>query len=81
MFDKAVPDGVGPNSNVVAYSTICTHLGCSLEYRQTPDILACGCHSARSTPPARAWSSWVRPRPTFPNGHKSHNRQFDGYKA
>lgn len=53
MFDKAVADGVGPNSNVVAYSTICTHLGCSLEYRKTPDILACGCHFS-SFDPARS---------------------------
>lgn len=39
--------GVGPNSDIVAYSSICTHMGCSVEGQVTPDqemAGPCPCH-------------------------------------
>lgn len=27
-----VPGGVGPNKDIVAYSTLCTHMGCPVAY-------------------------------------------------
>ena len=29
---SAVPGGVGPNNDIVAYSTLCTHMGCPVQY-------------------------------------------------
>lgn len=34
--------GVGPHGDIVAFSALCTHMGCSVQY--TGDHLACPCH-------------------------------------
>ena len=39
-----VPGGVGPNSDIVAYSTMCTHMGCPVAYDTTQRIFKCPCH-------------------------------------
>ncbi len=41
---KAVPGGVGPNSDIVAYSTLCTHMGCPLHYDTGSHTFKCTCH-------------------------------------
>lgn len=41
---SAVPGGVGPNKDIVAYSTLCTHLGCPVTYENTTKTFKCGCH-------------------------------------
>ena len=49
---KSVPDGVGPDGDVVAYSSICTHLGCTVVWRADTKVLSCPCHFS-SFDPAR----------------------------
>lgn len=39
-----VPGGVGPNKDIVAYSSLCTHMGCPVAYESTTKIFKCGCH-------------------------------------
>lgn len=39
-----VPDGVGPNQDIVAYSAMCTHMGCPLAYDSGSKVFKCGCH-------------------------------------
>jgi arsenite oxidase small subunit len=39
-----VPGGVGPNGDVVAYSTLCTHMGCPVSYDETSRNFKCPCH-------------------------------------
>jgi arsenite oxidase small subunit len=41
---RRVPDGVGPDGDIVAYSGICTHMGCSVDVRAAEGLLACPCH-------------------------------------
>jgi len=41
---SAVEGGVGPNADIVAYSTMCTHMGCPLAYDPAAKIFKCGCH-------------------------------------
>jgi arsenite oxidase small subunit len=41
---KAVPGGVGPNSDIVAYSTLCTHMGCPVNYDPGSHTFKCPCH-------------------------------------
>ena len=44
--------------NIVAYSKICTHVGCPAAlYEQTTHRILCPCHSPRSTPPGARRSS------------------------
>ncbi len=35
-----------PNSQVIAFSTICPHLGCSVEHRQAEKDFFCPCHTS-----------------------------------
>jgi arsenite oxidase small subunit len=39
-----VPGGVGPNRDIVAYSTLCTHMGCPVTYDANKRTFNCGCH-------------------------------------
>ena len=40
----AVPGGVGPNGDIVAYSTLCTHMGCPVRYESGTKVFKCNCH-------------------------------------
>jgi arsenite oxidase small subunit len=39
-----VPGGVGPDGDIVAFSTQCTHMGCPLSYDKQARTFKCGCH-------------------------------------
>lgn len=39
-----VPGGVGPNKDIVAYSTLCTHMGCPVAYDADKRTFNCACH-------------------------------------
>ena len=40
----AVPGGVGPEQDIVAYSTLCTHMGCPVLYDSESRSFKCPCH-------------------------------------
>ena len=39
-----VHGGVGPNKDIVAFSAMCTHMGCPVAYEEATKTLKCGCH-------------------------------------
>lgn len=39
-----VPGGVGPNKDIVAFSSMCTHMGCPVAYDGGTKTFKCGCH-------------------------------------
>lgn len=39
-----VTGGVGPNKDIVAYSSMCTHMGCPVQYEGATKTFKCGCH-------------------------------------
>lgn len=41
---SAVPGGVGPNKDIVAYSILCTHMGCPVAYESGTKVFKCNCH-------------------------------------
>jgi len=41
---KAVPGGVGPDNDIVAYSTLCSHKGCPVAFDPAAGVLKCPCH-------------------------------------
>jgi arsenite oxidase small subunit len=47
---KKVPDGIGPDSDIVAYSSNCTHMGCPIAYKATSNVLLCACHYSSFDP-------------------------------
>lgn len=49
-LDHGVPGGVGPNQDIVAYSAMCTHMGCPVAYDAANQTLKCGCHFSMFDP-------------------------------
>lgn len=39
-----VPGGAGPKKDIVAYSTLCTHMGCPVNYDTESRCFKCPCH-------------------------------------
>lgn len=39
-----VPGGVGPDKDIVAYSVLCTHMGCQVSYDTDTRSFKCPCH-------------------------------------
>src|SRR5882672_3010720 len=39
-----VTGGIGPNQDIVAYSTMCTHMGCPVSYDTAQRVFKCPCH-------------------------------------
>jgi arsenite oxidase small subunit len=49
-FGHAVPNGVGPGKGIVAYSTLCQHMGCGVVYQPKLGEFVCPCHQSRYDP-------------------------------
>lgn len=47
---RRVPGGVGPDGDIVAYSTLCTHMGCPVAYDAQARSFKCGCHYSQFDP-------------------------------
>jgi arsenite oxidase small subunit len=45
-----VPRGVGPDRDIVAYSTLCTHKGCPVSYDPQARTFKCPCHFSMFDP-------------------------------
>jgi arsenite oxidase small subunit len=46
----AVPRGAGPKNSIVAYSILCQHMGCPVEYRRKTREFVCPCHQSQYDP-------------------------------
>jgi arsenite oxidase small subunit len=44
---RAVPHGVGKRRSIVAYSLLCQHMGCPVEYKPSLREFVCPCHQSR----------------------------------
>jgi arsenite oxidase small subunit len=42
-----VPGGVGPKHSIVAFSTLCQHMGCPVSYSRSQREFICPCHQTR----------------------------------
>ena len=47
-----VVGGVGPNKDIVAFSSMCTHMGCPVAYDGGTKTFKCGCHFSIFDPEA-----------------------------
>jgi arsenite oxidase small subunit len=45
-----VPQGVGPRRSIVAFSTLCQHMGCEVAYDRKLREFVCPCHQSRYDP-------------------------------
>lgn len=41
---RPAPGGVGPDGDIVAYSSLCTHMGCPVAYDAERKVFKCACH-------------------------------------
>lgn len=44
MLPASAPGGVGPDNRIVAYSILCTHKGCPVNYLPERKMFVCPCH-------------------------------------
>ena len=44
VLAEQVQDGIGPEQNIVAFSSLCTHKGCQVNYFEEHKMLICPCH-------------------------------------
>lgn len=49
-FGHAIPGGVGRKKSIVAYSTLCQHMGCPVAYNKGLREFVCPCHQTRYDP-------------------------------
>lgn len=49
-FGHRVQGGVGPEGDIVAFSTQCTHMGCPVSYDAQARSFKCGCHFSQFDP-------------------------------
>jgi arsenite oxidase small subunit len=47
---EEVPGGVGDNDSIVAYSTLCQHMGCDVQFVADGGYLLCPCHQSKYDP-------------------------------
>ena len=47
---EEVPGGSGDDGGIVAFSILCQHMGCPVEYRPEQKDLLCPCHQSRYDP-------------------------------
>lgn len=47
---KPVAGGIGPNGDIVAFSTLCTHMGCPVSYDGSAKMFKCPCHFSTFDP-------------------------------
>lgn len=43
----SVPGGAGPKKSIVAFSTLCQHMGCPVAYSRSQREFVCPCHQSR----------------------------------
>jgi arsenite oxidase small subunit len=43
-LDAAAEGGIGPNEGIVAFSLLCTHKGCPVQFKRERGMLICPCH-------------------------------------
>lgn len=46
----SVPAGIGPTQSIVAFSILCQHMGCPVEYRRRMREFVCPCHQTQYDP-------------------------------
>ncbi|MGH2637151.1 MAG: arsenate reductase (azurin) small subunit [Actinomycetota bacterium] len=45
-----VPGGVGDNNSIVAYSALCQHMGCDVQFVSEGGYMLCPCHQSKYDP-------------------------------
>lgn len=53
MLPAPAPGGVGPDNRIVAYSILCTHKGCPVNYLPERKMFVCPCHWSSFDPAKR----------------------------
>lgn len=47
---RSVPNGVGPKKSIVAFSGLCQHMGCPVDFNAARERFVCPCHASEFDP-------------------------------
>ena len=78
---EAVPGGVGPNKDIVAYSTLCTHMGCPVNYDGEKKFFKCPCHFSTFDPAVAGQMVCGQATSNLPQLVLEHNPKDDSITA
>lgn len=76
-----VPGGVGPNKDIVAYSGMCTHMGCPVAYEADTRTFKCGCHYSIFDPEMNGQMVCGQATEDLPQVMLEYDAKTDGVRA
>lgn len=76
-----VPGGVGPERDIVAFSTLCTHMGCSVAYDVGQKLFKCPCHFSLFDPESTGQMVSGHATENLPSILLEYNPQDDSVRA
>jgi len=75
------PGGVGPDSDIVAYSVLCTHMGCPMSYDVSAKTFKCPCHYSVFDPDNRGQMVCGQATENLPQIQLSYDAATDSVRA
>ncbi len=76
-----VPGGAGPDHDVVAYSTLCTHMGCPVAYDAKARTFKCPCHFSIFDPEKSGQMVSGQATENLPRVHLEYNASDGTFRA
>ncbi|PMZ88457.1 MULTISPECIES: arsenate reductase (azurin) small subunit [unclassified Pseudomonas] len=76
-----VPGGVGPDRDIVAFSTLCTHMGCPVAYDAERRLFKCPCHFSIFDPEHAGQMVSGQATESLPSVVLEYNPQDDSVRA
>jgi arsenite oxidase small subunit len=76
-----VPGGVGPEGDIVAYSAMCTHMGCQVAYDGESKTFKCSCHFSIFDPERKGQMVCGQATEDLPKIRLAWNAQTDALSA
>lgn len=78
---EPVSGGIGPDRDVVAYSTLCTHMGCPVNYDGEKKFFKCPCHFSTFDPAVAGQMICGQATANLPQVTLEHNPKDDSIAA
>ena len=74
-LNSAVDGGIGPDGNIVAFSSMCTHMGCIVSFDDSTQTFQCPCHFSVFDPENNGQMVCGQATENLPRIELSHDRK------